>query len=81
MQVKILDIHHENLGNMCPTNALAGYSFFYNVYDKGIFDGQNKQDAFEAARKFLNKGMSLHDVVDTLQLSDAGVTQLREVVV
>lgn len=51
--VKIVSIHYEELtaaeaGN--TKNALAGYSFFYKIFDECIASGATKDAAFETSR-------------------------------
>jgi len=50
VEVKILDIHFENLEDTKPNNALAGYSFFYKVFDDGLQAGLSDEQAFAKAR-------------------------------
>jgi len=50
IEVKILDIHFHKLKETENTNALAGYSFFYKVFDESIIKGKSRQDAFDTAR-------------------------------
>ena len=50
VKVKIVDIHFEGLADIMPANTLAGYAFFYKVYDDGIRQGMTREAAFSAAR-------------------------------
>jgi len=64
VQVKILDIHYNNLQDVSPNNTLVGYSYFYKTYDEGIANGQSRQSAFEAARETTIKKGYLHGFID-----------------
>jgi len=50
VEVKIIDIHFDKLDDHTTTNALAGYSYFYDMYEKHIKEGLSPQDAFIKAR-------------------------------
>ena len=50
-KVNIVDIHFEKLDDVEPTNALAGYSFFYKVFDEGREAGLSIDEAFAKARE------------------------------
>jgi len=76
VEVKILDIHFENLEDTKPDNALAGYSFFYKVFDEGKQAGLSNEEAFVKAREesisrgylkdFINKEEFIMDYKDHL---------------
>ncbi|MCL2387051.1 MAG: Rpn family recombination-promoting nuclease/putative transposase [Defluviitaleaceae bacterium] len=76
VEVKILDIHFENLEDTRPDNALAGYSFFYKVFDDGLQAGLSNEEAFVKAREesmsrgylkdFINKEEFIMDYKDHL---------------
>ena len=51
LTVNIVDIHYENLNITTPDNALAGYSFFYKVYDECKTAGLSNDEAFKNARE------------------------------
>jgi len=51
IKVKIVDIHYENLENIDTNNVLAGYSFFYKIYDGHIRSGLSSQESFITARE------------------------------
>ena len=51
VKVKISDIRFDKLDDTGIDNALAGYSYFYKMYDDGIADGLSVDDAFERARR------------------------------
>jgi len=50
VEVKIVDIHFDKLDDKKSDNALAGYSFFYKVYEKQIQNGLSTEKAFDVAR-------------------------------
>jgi len=57
IKVKIVDIHYESLADTATGNALAGYSYFYKVYDECIQKGIPPDDAFTTARnKCMKRG-------------------------
>jgi len=128
VQVKIKDIHFEKLEDTSPENGLAGYAFFYKIFDecksKGMtddealtqtrnecirlgylkgyiekedfimfykdfldYDKQLEVQAEErgetkgflgAAIKLLQKGTSLQEVINMLDLSDSQVDDLTK---
>ncbi|MCL2378721.1 MAG: hypothetical protein FWC77_06320, partial [Defluviitaleaceae bacterium] len=45
-----VDIHFENLKDTQPDNALAGYAFFYKIYDECIQSGLPREESFNKAR-------------------------------
>jgi len=49
--VNIIDIRFNKLGNTEPDNALAGYSYFYKVYDEHRHAGISDTEAFDNARQ------------------------------
>jgi len=49
--VKVIDIRFDCLEDTETTNILAGYSYFYRVFDLCRFQGMTNQEAFETARK------------------------------
>jgi len=51
VSVNIIDIHYDKLDNKCTTNALAGYAFFYQVFDDCIRRGMPAEAAFTKARE------------------------------
>ena len=51
VSVKIVDIHFENLSETTSDNALAGYSYFYKLYDEGVKGGVSNEAAFNNARE------------------------------
>ena len=62
--VKIVDIHFEKLEDMAINNALAGYSYFYKVYDESIKQGIPSQNAFTIAREECLKRGYLQGFID-----------------
>ena len=50
VEVKIVDIHFDKLQNKESDNALAGYAFFYKVYEGQIKKGLSPEKAFDDAR-------------------------------
>ena len=50
VEVKIIDIHFDKLKNTESSNALAGYAFFYKIYEDRIQKGLSPENAFDAAR-------------------------------
>jgi len=64
VMVKIVDIHFENLTDVETANTLAGYSFFYKVYDEGIQQGLTREMAFTTARDECIKHGYLHGYVE-----------------
>jgi len=50
VEVKIVDIHFDKLRDKESDNALAGYAFFYKVYEGQIKKGLSPEKAFDAAR-------------------------------
>jgi len=51
IKVKIVDIHYKNLEDTAPSNYVAGYSYFYKIYDDCIQKGISSQEAFDHARE------------------------------
>ena len=62
--VKIIDIRFNKLPSTASKDTLAGYSYFYSVYDQSILNGMTSQKAFEAARDQCVKSGYLLGVVD-----------------
>ena len=50
VEVEIVDIHFEMLEDQASDNALAGYAYFYKVFDEGVAGGLSRSDAFTRAR-------------------------------
>ena len=48
--VNIVDIHFGNLNATEPDNALAGYSFFYKIYDESRSQGLSDEASFNKAK-------------------------------
>ena len=51
VKVKIVDIHYNTLEDTHTDNALAGYAYFYQVYDENIRNQKPPHEAFDIARK------------------------------
>ena len=51
IQVNIIDIRFDQLADQTPENALAGYSYFYKVYEEQMKTGANTEEAFTKARE------------------------------
>ena len=51
VEVEVVDIHFEKLEDKQPTNALAGYAFFYKIYEEELKKGVIGQEAFNTARE------------------------------
>ena len=50
-KVNIIDIHFDKLGETKPDSALAGYAYFYSIFDKCKQGGATDDDAFMKARE------------------------------
>jgi len=64
VEVKIVDIHLKSLEDTTPNNALAGYAFFYKVYDEQRLLGLPNEDAFSKARQECMKSGYLNNFID-----------------
>ena len=64
VKVKIVDIRYEVMEDTSTTSNLAGYAFFYKVYDAGISKGLSREAAFTIARDECIKRGYLHEYVD-----------------
>jgi hypothetical protein len=51
VEVKVIDIHYDNLTDKSTENSLAGYSYFYKIFDESISSGQIDEEAFNTARQ------------------------------
>jgi len=51
IKAKIFDIHHENINDTTPENALSGYSFFYKIFDMCKINEMTDENAFAQARE------------------------------
>jgi hypothetical protein len=49
-KVKIININFDNLPDTAAENALAGYAYFYKIFDESKKNGNTTDEAFEAAR-------------------------------
>jgi hypothetical protein len=50
-KVKIINIHYDNLEDTATENSLAGYAYFYKIFDESRKNGNTTDEAFEAARR------------------------------
>jgi hypothetical protein len=50
-KVKIINIHYDSLPDTAAENALAGYAYFYKIFDESKKNGSTTDEAFEIARK------------------------------
>ena len=64
IQVKIVDIHFEELTDVEASNTLAGYAYFYKIYDECIAQGATRDSAFSTARDECIKNGYLRGYVD-----------------
>ena len=64
VRVEIIDIRLSELDEYDTENTLAGYSYFYNVYDEHIRAGASIKEALEAARDSSVAGGYLKGYVD-----------------
>ena len=62
--VNIVNIHYDKLNDTKPSNALAGYSFFYKIFDEGKQAGLSPDEAFNEARKMCIANGYLKDFID-----------------
>jgi hypothetical protein len=62
--VKITDIHFEQLRDQTPGNALAGYSFFYKVYDENLRAGFGVEESFNKARAACMEQRYMEDFIE-----------------
>jgi len=64
VEVKIVDIHFDNLKDIESDNALAGYAYFYKVYAEQIKKGLSAEKAFDIARAECIKNSYLIGFID-----------------
>ena len=64
VNVKVVDITFDNLENKQTENILAGYSYFYKIYDAQILQGKSKVEAFNSAREACMKDGYLKGIVE-----------------
>ena len=64
VNVKIIDIRYDNLEDKETTNTLAGYSYFYKIYDECIKKDIPSKEAFETAREECIKQGYLQGFID-----------------
>ena len=64
MKVNIIDIRFEQLADHAPDNALAGYSYFYKVYDEIMETGVTPDEAFVKARDACMEQSYLQGIIE-----------------
>ena len=65
VEVNIIDIRFGSLKSKTSTdNALAGYSFFYKVFDETLKKGKNGDEAFKHARSMCIKHGYLKGIIE-----------------
>ena len=64
MSVNIIDISFDRLTDQTPENALAGYSYFYKIYDAHIKAGATTEEAFIKARETCMAQNYLKEFID-----------------
>ena len=64
VKVKIVDISFDKLTDKAEENILAGYSYFYKIYDAELAGGNSRDSAFMTAREACIKNGYLKGIVE-----------------
>ena len=64
VKVKVADISFDKLPDRTEDNILAGYSYFYKVYDNELAENKSRDNAFMAAREACIKNGYLKGIIE-----------------